>query len=164
MEIVWTTTPPPRPLRSDIGLIAVQPGESVLARLLGPVWWTSTHWVEPRSVICTGSSCKWHDYPITSKGLVAVEAYNRTWRGPAKGYFLAVLVLTPEVGECASACSIGTTVELRRPAYSANAPLELAPVKDKATRPLPPSFDPRPFALRAMSGQGKKVARLRAVS
>lgn len=159
MPILWSTTPPPRPLRSDIGLIAVDAGETVLARLLGPAWWVSCHWVEPHSILCKGAEeCKVHSYPVTVKGFIAVQSANRNWRGVTKGLFLSVLCLTPEIGEDVVACKIGDCVSVSRAPGTSKNPLSLLRSKKQSTEPLPEGFDVRPFVERACAFRKRKVA------
>lgn len=156
-QIVWTTEAPPTPLRSDIGLLAVDAGEMVRVRLLGPAWWTWVHWDGNRSILCRGEACKVHAEPRHQKGFVAVEAANRCWRGKSPGYHLAVLVLTPEIGSCVAACARGAVLCVSRPPGKSNGPLSAYVEAENANRPLPVEFDPRPFVIRACSQRRRRV-------
>lgn len=161
-KILWTSTPPPKPLRSDIGLIAIEAGEEVKVRLLGPAWWASCHWVEPRSIVCRGAeSCPVHSYPVNEKGFICVQAENRNWRGKQNGLFLGVLCLTPEVGEDVGACKIGDVCFVSRPPGNKRSPLCWARDQRVCKAPLPEGFDPRPFVERAMSWNKKGACKPR---
>lgn len=159
MPIVWTSKPPSKPMRSDIGVIALRPGERVLARLLGPAWWVECHWTGRRSVICTGAeTCVHHCDVLNQKGFVAAQTFNRNWRGVTAGTFLSILCITPEIGEDVAASQIGSLCTVSRRMGAANAPLCFDLDPRQPADPPPEGFDPRPFVLRAMKVKLRPVA------
>jgi hypothetical protein len=162
MEIVWTTTPPPQPMRSDIGLLAIEAGESVVVRLLGPCWFTTCHWTGEASIICTGAkTCKVHAEPTNIKGFSPVQALNRSWRGRCNGVHPGVLVVTPEIGAFVAACVTGDVLCVSRPPGSSRSPLSACHSKIAPPGDIIEGFDPRPYALRAMKIRGRKFVPFR---
>jgi len=165
MAVVWTSQSPPKPLRSDIGVIAVGKGERVLVRLLGPAWWIECHWTGNRSIVCQGAEqCHVHDQPVNVKGFVAVQSFNRSWRGITAGTFLSVLCITPEIGEDVGAVKIGSLCTVSRRTGAANAPLCFDLDPRQPSNGTPEGFDPRPFVLRAMSVRRNRLARVKTAS
>lgn len=163
-SIAWSATPPPQRLRCDIGVVALKPGEEVTMLLLGPVWWTTCHWVEElrKSVICRGEACEWHNRPPVPKGFCAVLAENRSWRGKTRGEHRCVCLLTPETSVCAAALRIGDVFTLCREMAGPKSLYSLTKTS-RHIDPLPvEAFDPRPFVIRAMTvvsaGQWRKRA------
>jgi hypothetical protein len=159
MAIVWSEVPPPRGLDHRIGIIALEMGESVQVRPLGPVWWVRTHWVKNRSVICEGDeSCAVHDWPATQKGAWAVESWGRNWRGRSPGNHLSVLLLTPQVILPAAVSLTGKLLLVSRMKAHPKSPLCVSEDSRKVSTPIPDCFDPRPYALRAMRLPQKSLA------
>lgn len=158
-QVVWTTTPPASRLSTAIGLLALEPGESVVCRKLGPVWWTTCHWDGERNIICTGETCRIHDKPITQRGFVAVESDGRSWRGKSPGPHLSVLPVTLETAESVGVCASGSLFTVSRLPGNRKLPLRIEPIDRKARTPCPAEFDPRPFALRAMQGGQKNICK-----
>ena len=163
MPISWGVPPPAKATRGDIGLLAVNPGEVVLMRCLGPLTGLETHWVNRRTVACLGEAdCRVHNYPVTWKGFMAVESHGRSWRGKAPGYHRAVLVVTEEIGEAAQVLRVGTLFAVQRAGKASNSPLSLSDEGiPKKPLVLPEAFDVRPYVLRAMGMVHVSVAKLR---
>jgi len=165
MPVLWTSEAPCRPLRSEIGLLAVDQGEAVLCRKLGPCWWADCHWCNGRSIICTGAEeCRVHQFAAVTKGFMPVQTQGRSWRGKSPGLHLAVLVVTAEIGADVVAYAMGLSFTVSRRAGKANNPLSVAVTPKQPVTPLPETFDPRPFVLRAMGLTRKFAGQLRVVS
>jgi hypothetical protein len=144
--------------------LAVEPGEVVLCRKLGPLVGLTTHWCNGRTIACLGDKeCKVHDTVETWKGFLPVEAHNRNWRGKAQGRFLSVLVVSEEIGACVDASPIGAILAVSRPSRKRNGWMEAVVEAESAPSELPLSFDVLPYVLRAMRIPLSAIAKLRLV-
>lgn len=149
MAILWGTPPPKKLREGSIHLLAIRAGETYACCVLGPMVGLQTHWAGGRSVPCTESDCRVHDCPITWKGYVPVIVDGHTWNGACKGSFPWVLIVTEEIGEDATAWRRGLCLQVMRPGKKSNGALAWNPLTIKTPDPLRPTFDVRPFVLRA---------------
>jgi len=151
MKIVWGAAPPKKAGPGAIGLLSPLPGENRPCVLLGPLVGLQTHWVNGRTIPCTGSEdCRVHHEPQTWKGFAPVLCNGWTWRGKTPGSHLGVLVVTAEIGEDVLALHRGSKFTVHRLGTKRNSPLSLTlegQWKDGVD--LPEAFDVKPFVLRA---------------
>lgn len=151
MPIEYGVPPPKRGMGSDVGLLCPKPGDEMRLAVLGPLVGIQTHWVNGRTIPCTGEQeCRVHHEPLTWKGFLPVLADGWTWRGKAPGLHLGVLVVTTEIGESAAAWPRGSCHTVRRRGSKRNSPLCFVTQADwQGAVDLPPTFDVKPFVLRA---------------
>ena len=151
MAIVFGVAPPKKPLGGDVGMLCPKPGDPIKVAVLGPMTGIQTHWVNHRTIPCTGAQeCRVHHEPMTWKGFLPVLAEGWTWRGKTPGQHLGVLVVTEEIGELAAAWHRGLVVTIRRRSGKNNSPLAFDLHGDwKGPIDLPASFDVKPYILRA---------------
>lgn len=162
MPILWGVPPPPRLPRSWIRLVAPQEGGKVLVARIGPLVGLMTHWVKPKTVACTGSAdCPVHDAPQTWKGFgPCVTATGNVVDGKCS-WREAVAVITEGLAEEWATLPLGSPVFLSRRGSKKNAPLIMEPAKLARIDPLPPSFDVKPYVLRAMGWPDDFAGQLR---
>lgn len=132
-------------------MLAPKPGDSMQVAILGPLVGLQTHWVNCRTIPCTGAEeCRVHHEPITWKGFLPVYANGWTWRGKQQGWHLGVLVVTEEIGESVAALPRGSGITVKRRGSKHNSPLCFTVHGAwKGDVDLPPAFDVKPYILRA---------------
>jgi hypothetical protein len=161
MPILWGATPPPKLPKAYIRLLVVKPREEVTVCLLGKVMGIICHFVDGRSIACTGEQeCVVHDRKGEWKGFAAGAIFQGTRSGPYGNWRETVLCLTRNCGEFVDACTLGSFLTLRRIGNSPRAALEAT----KSDRKLPPcplsNFDPKPYVMRAMGWPNESACKL----
>lgn len=150
MSIAWNVAPPRFRYKRSIRLLCVKAGEEFKMVVLGPQVGLQTHWTGTKTVPCCDvHECQFHDCPQTWKGYLPVAVENWSIGGKAPGVFPWVLVTTEEIGEEVSSLTRGQGLWVSRPGRNSKGPLcarILGKVKEEG---LMPTFDVRPYILRA---------------
>lgn len=144
-------------------MLCPKPGDEMRVAVLGPLVGLQTHWVNKRTIPCMGvQECRVHHEPLTWKGFLPVLASGWTWRGKVPGEHLGVLVVTEEIGQDVAALARGLVITVKRRSLKHNSPLSMlvnGPYKGQLD--LPPSFDVKPYVLRATGLGNPLLLRLR---
>ena len=149
MPPVWGESPPERPLKARIRLLCVRSGERFDCLVLGPMVGLRMHWLGNRSTPCMGSECQHCNRPATWKGYAPVLVAGHSPSGKEKGWHRWVLVISEEVGSDALAWTAGQGVTVFRRGSKNNGPMGWQPLSIPQGHTCPPSFDVRPYVLRA---------------
>lgn len=151
MAILWGVPPPPRLPRAWIRLIAPESGKRLLVARIGPLVGVMTHWVKPRTMVCTGAgSCPHHHEPQTWKGFSACVVQSGVVTNGRGTWREAVAVISEGIAEEWQALSLGCPVYLKRVPGKNNGALALDPAKLAKIEPLPDPFNVVPYVCRAM--------------
>lgn len=162
-SIVWGVPPPAFSTIPGVGLICLKAPDSVTCAVLGPVVGVMTHFVNGRTVPCTGSKhCEVHYLEQEWKGYLPCFALNRTWKGVRSGHWASILVVSKGIGVGVAACPRGSLITVSRTGGKPNDPLSLEIKGEwKSDIPLPESFDVKPYVERAVSKANQNRLRIK---